>query len=149
MRRQYPSDVHGTALQETVLHSLVEARLAHLKIAEAWFLNGATFEAMDLCRTSWNGRLVFGRRPELERRRKSMINCDGWRGNRLRLCYTCGDRILLGDHHFRFAPQPAPACLPSAAGSAGSPQPASAMAHFVMIATTGRQTSHLYHSSCA
>lgn len=93
----------GTALRQKELRVLVKARFAHLGIADAWLLHCATLEGMDLRKARPDGRLVFGGRPQLERRRKGLISRGEWRASRLRPLCSRGDSTKGGNRHFRLA----------------------------------------------
>ncbi|MGU3659151.1 hypothetical protein [Methylobacterium fujisawaense] len=93
----------GTALRQKELRDLVKARFAHLRIADAWLLHCATLEGMDLRRIRPDGSLVFGGRPQLERRRKGLIGRGAWREVRLRPMCSRGDATQHGNRHFRLS----------------------------------------------
>lgn len=94
----------GSALRQKDLRGLVKTRFSHLKIADAWLLHCATLEGMDLSKSRPNGRLVFGGRLQLERRRKGLISQDVWREARLRPLCSRGDKTQAGNRHFRLSP---------------------------------------------
>jgi hypothetical protein len=93
----------GTALRQKELRDLVKARFSHLGVADAWLLHCATLEGMDLRKVRPDGRLVFGGRPKLERRRKGLISREAWREARLRPLCSRGDKTFLGNRHFRLS----------------------------------------------
>ncbi|MGU3656171.1 hypothetical protein [Methylobacterium fujisawaense] len=101
----------GTALRQKELRDLVKARFARLRIADAWLLHCATLEGMDLRRIRPDGSLVFGGRPQLERRRKGLIDREAWSKARLRPMCSRGDATQLGNRHFRLAPDAATCTL--------------------------------------
>lgn len=93
----------GSALRQKELRDLVKARFSHLKIGDAWLLHCATLEGMDLRKVRPDGGLVFGGRPQLERRRKGLINRTEWREARLRPLCSRGDKTQTGNRHFRLS----------------------------------------------
>ena len=94
----------GSALRQKELRDLVKARFSQQHIADAWLLHCATLEGMDLRKSRPDGRLVFGGRPQLERRRKGLISRDAWREARLRPLCSRGDKTYAGNRHFRLSP---------------------------------------------
>ena len=105
----------GSVLRQKELRDRVKARFADLKIADAWLLHCATLEGMDLRRLRPDGSLVFGGRPQLERRRKGLISRESWREARLRPLCSRGDKIYKGNRHFRLSADAA-ACVLSVYG---------------------------------
>ncbi len=93
----------GTALRQKELRDLVKARFSHLGIADAWLLHCATLEGMDQRKVRPDGRLVFGGRPQLQRRMKGLISREAWREARLRPLCSRGDATQLGNRHFRLS----------------------------------------------
>lgn len=93
----------GAPLRQKELRDLVKARLAGGAV-DAWSLHCATLEGMDLRKARPDGRMVFGSRAGLERRRKGLVGRDEWRAMRLRPFCSRGDRTFLGNRHFRLAP---------------------------------------------
>ncbi|WP_456718101.1 hypothetical protein [Bradyrhizobium sp. USDA 4350] len=93
----------GQLLKQKPLRDLVKARFAG-GVVDAWTLHCATLEGLDLRRARPDGRMVFGSRGQLERRRKGLIDQDQWRQARLRPLTSRGDKLFLGNRHFRLAP---------------------------------------------
>ena len=94
----------GSALRQKELRDLVKARFSPLQITDAWLLHCATLEGMDLRKVRPDGRLVFGGRPQLERRSKGLISREAWRETRLRPLCSRGDKTQAGNRHFRLSP---------------------------------------------
>ena len=68
---------------------------------DAWLLHCATLEAIGLRRRVPDGRMVFGGRKQLERRRKGLVSNDEWKRARLRPLCSIGDANYAGNRHFR------------------------------------------------
>ncbi|MBD9538959.1 hypothetical protein IB276_05825 [Ensifer sp. ENS04] len=103
VRSAYANAVaHGVARKQKELRGLVKARHAG-GIVDAWVLHCATLEGMDLRRARPDGKMVFGTRAGLERRRKGLIGRDEWRAMRIRPFCSRGDKQFLGNRHFRLA----------------------------------------------
>jgi IS605 OrfB family transposase len=92
----------GASLKQKDLRDLVKRRFAG-GVADAWLLHCATLEGMDLRRARPDGRIVFGTRASLERRRKGLIDHEKWRGMRLRPLCSRGDKLYKGNRHFRLS----------------------------------------------
>ncbi|GJD55096.1 hypothetical protein MTDSW087_03416 [Methylobacterium dankookense] len=70
---------------------------------DAWLLHCATREGIKLRAQRPDGKLVFGGRQNLERRRKGLITAGDWRSLRLRPLVSIGDKGELGNRHFRLS----------------------------------------------
>jgi hypothetical protein len=92
----------GRALKQKELRDLVKGRFSG-GAADAWILHCATLEGMDLRKTRPDGRMIFGTRAGLERRRKGLISHGEWREMRLRPLYSRGDKQYFGNRHFRLS----------------------------------------------
>ena len=103
--------VDGSILRQKELRDLVKARFAHLGIADAWLLHCATLEGMDLSKLRPDGDLVFGGKPQPERRCKGLVSREAWRRSRLRPLCSRGDRTQTGNRYFRLAPDAATCTL--------------------------------------
>jgi hypothetical protein len=93
---------------EEELRNLLKARFPGAPSApgslDAWLLHSATREGLRLRAQRPDGRMVFGGRKNLERRRKGFISDGDWRALRLRPLVSLGDKIYAGNRHFRLAP---------------------------------------------
>jgi len=92
----------GTPRRQKELRDLVKARLAGGPV-DAWILHCATLEGMDLRKVRPDGKMVFGGRANLERRRKGLITSEEWKELRLRPFTSRGDSTRLGNRHFRLS----------------------------------------------
>lgn len=70
---------------------------------DVWLLHSAAREGIKLRNHRPNGRMVFGRRHNLERRRKGLIEAGDWRALRLRPLVSLGDKSFGGNLHFRLS----------------------------------------------
>lgn len=70
---------------------------------DAWLLHCATLEALGLRRRVPDGRMVFGGRRQLKRRRKGLISNAAWKRARLRPLCSIGDANYAGNRHFRLS----------------------------------------------
>jgi len=93
--------VHFRTDQEVRDH--VKERFAHRKVTDAWMLHCAALEGMELRRRVPSGRMVFGGRKNLERRRTGLISNDDWKAMRLRPLQSRGDKKYAGNRHFRLS----------------------------------------------
>mgnify|MGYP001179573049 CR=1 FL=1 len=96
-------DEAGKPLKQKPLRNLVKSRFAGGR-PDAWALHCATLEGMDLRKRAPDGRMVFGGRGMLERRRKGLITSDEWRRARLRPLTIRGDKNYAGNRHFKLSP---------------------------------------------
>ncbi|MGG5890623.1 hypothetical protein ACLF3G_26290 [Falsiroseomonas sp. HC035] len=94
----------GKTVPEKDLRHLVKARFAGQRILDAWSLHCATLEGRDLRKARPDERMIFGSRRHFERRQAGLISRDEWRAHRLRPFCTRGDRLYLGNRHFRLSP---------------------------------------------
>ena len=88
---------------ETELRDLVKARHAGGE-ADAWLLHSATRDGITKRKQRPDGRMVFGGRKNLERRRGGLIGPEEWKALRLGPLVSLGDRTFAGNRHFRLAP---------------------------------------------
>ena len=88
---------------ETDLRDLVKARHSGAE-ADAWLLHCATREGLAKRKIRPDGRMVFGGRKNLTRRRDGLIGPEEWKAFRLQPLTSLGDRIYAGNRHFRLAP---------------------------------------------
>jgi hypothetical protein len=95
--------VHAPGRRQKELRDLVKSRFAG-GLVDAWTLHCATLEGIDLRKARPDGKMVFGTRSGLERRAKGLIGRDGWRKLRLRPFCSRGDKLYLGNRHFRLSP---------------------------------------------
>jgi len=93
----------GSKLKQKDLRDLVKSRFAG-GIVDAWLLHCATLEGMDQRKLRSDGKMIFGSRAGLERRRKGLISNAEWREMRLRPLCSRGDKLFLGNRHFRLTP---------------------------------------------
>jgi len=68
--------------------------------ADAWLIHCATREGLKLRGQRPDGKLVFGGRKNLERRRKGLISAGDWRSMRLLPLVSTGDKSRFGNRHF-------------------------------------------------
>lgn len=97
-------DASGAKLEQKPLRDLVKSRFAG-GVLDAWALHCATLEGIDLHKRVPDGRMVFGGRKNLERRRKGLIESKDWKRARLRPMTTRGDKNCAGNRHFRLGPE--------------------------------------------
>jgi len=95
--------VDGSRSKQKDLRDLVKSRFAG-GIVDAWLLHCATLEGMDQRKLRSDGKMVFGSRAGLERRRKGLITNAEWREMRLRPLCSRGDSTQFGNRHFRLTP---------------------------------------------
>jgi hypothetical protein len=92
---------------EDQLRGLLKARFAGSPsepcAVDAWILHCATREGLKLRNQRPDGKLVFGGRQNLERRRKGLITAGDMRALRLRPLVSLGDKERLGNRHFRLS----------------------------------------------
>ncbi len=92
---------------EEELRDLLKARFAASArdpgSVDAWLLHCATREGIRLRNQRPDGKLVFGGRKNLERRRKGLISTGDWRSMRLRPLVSSGDKSFAGNRHFRLS----------------------------------------------
>ena len=88
---------------ETDLRDLVKSRHAGSE-ADAWLLHCATREGLAKRKFRPDGRMVFGGRRNLERRRDGLIGSEEWKASRLQPLTSLGDRSFAGNRHFRLTP---------------------------------------------
>ena len=92
---------------EEELRDLLKARFAGSArdpgSVDAWLLHCATREGIRLRNQRPDGKLVFGGRQNLERRRKGLITAGDWRSLRLRPLVSIGDKSFAGNRHFRLS----------------------------------------------
>jgi len=93
---------NGVARKQKDLRILVKQRFSG-GAADAWILHCATLEGMDLQKARPEGRMIFGTRAGLERRRKGLITHSEWREMRLRPLCSRGDKTFAGNRHFRLS----------------------------------------------
>jgi hypothetical protein len=96
-------DDAGEPVKQKPLRDMVKSRFAG-GVLDAWALHCATLEGMDLRKRVPDGRMVFGGRASLERRRKDLISVEEWRRLRLRPMTIRGDKQFAGNRHFRLSP---------------------------------------------
>jgi hypothetical protein len=84
---------------EKELRELLKQRFPNHPLG-SWALHCATREGRRLLKQKPDGRMVFGGRANLERRRKGMINAEEWRRLRRRPIEIVGDRTYTGNRHF-------------------------------------------------
>ena len=84
---------------ETDLRDLVKARHAGAEI-DAWLLHCATREGLTKRKLRPDGKMVFGGRRNLERRRDGLIGPEEWKALRLLPMISLGDRTRAGNRHF-------------------------------------------------
>lgn len=89
------ADACGVQLKQKPLRDLVKSRFAG-GFLDSWALHCATLEGMDLRKRVPNGRMVFGSRTNLERRRKGLIESKEWKRARLRPMTIRGDKLFAG-----------------------------------------------------
>ena len=87
---------------ETDLRDLVKSRHAGAE-ADAWLLHCATREGLTKRKLRPDGKMVFGGRRNLERRRDGLIGLEEWKALRLMPIVSLGDRTVAGNRHFRLA----------------------------------------------
>lgn len=95
-------DVADERVKQKPLRDLVKSSFAG-GILDAWALHCATPEGMDLRKRIPDGRMVFGGRATLERRRKDLIRREDWRRARLRPMTIRGDKNYARNRHFRLS----------------------------------------------
>lgn len=105
--------VDGTALRQRDLRNLVEARFAHLKVVDTRLMHRATPEGLTPRRVRPNGGLVFGGRPQLQRRSKGLISRVSWRELRRRPLCSRRDATQSYNRHSGYRSMPQPARCPS------------------------------------
>lgn len=93
----------GRWLSQKDLRNFVKARFSGGAVVDAWTLHCATLEGMELRKARPDGAMVFGGRKEMERRRKGLISNEDWKQKRLRPFCSRGDRMFLGNRHFRLS----------------------------------------------
>jgi hypothetical protein len=81
---------------------LLNARFAG-GVLDAWALHFATLRGTDLRKRVPEGRLVFGGRASLDRRRKDLISVEEWRQLRLQPMTIRGDKQYAGNRHFKLS----------------------------------------------
>ncbi|MGV2180777.1 hypothetical protein ACQZ5I_28495 [Rhizobium sp. 16-556-2B] len=96
-------DGNGVSRKQKDLRDLVKSRFAG-GVVDAWILHCATLEGMDLRKARPDGKMIFGTRAGFERRRKGLIDRDLWTTMRLRPLCSRGDKLFLGNRHFRLRP---------------------------------------------
>lgn len=94
---------NADGMSETDLRDLVKARHAGAE-ADAWLLHCATREGLTKRKIRPDGRMVFGGRRNLGRRRDGLIGPEEWKAFRLLPLVSLGDRTFSGNRHFRLAP---------------------------------------------
>lgn len=97
------TDASGVLLKQKPLRDLVKSRFAG-GILDAWALHCATLEGLDLHKRVPDGRMVFGGRKNLERRRKGLLEAKDWKRARLRPMTIRGDKNYAGNRHLRLGP---------------------------------------------
>ena len=93
---------NADGMPETDLRDLVKARHAGAE-ADAWLLHCATREGLAKRKIRPDGRMVFGGRKNLERRRDGLIGPAEWKALRLLPLVSLGDRTFSGNRHFRLS----------------------------------------------
>ncbi|MBK3401636.1 hypothetical protein HPY26_02335 [Methylorubrum rhodesianum] len=100
------ANAHGRT--EKQLRDLLKARFAagpnQPCAVDAWILHCATREGIKLYNQRPHGKMVFGGRKNLERRRKGLISAGDWRALRQRPLLSLGDKSVSGNRHFRLSP---------------------------------------------
>ena len=94
---------NAKGLSETDLRDLVKSRHAGAE-ADAWLLHCATREGLAKRKLRPDGRMVFGGRKNLERRRDGLIHSEEWKALRLLPLVSLGDKAQAGNRHFRLSP---------------------------------------------
>ena len=90
---------NAEGMSETDLRDLVKARHAGAE-ADAWILHCATREGLAKRKIRPDGKMVFGGRRNLERRREGLIDSEEWKALRLLPLVSLGDRTRAGNRHF-------------------------------------------------
>ena len=93
---------NGRLVPEKDLRHLVKQRHAG-GAADAWLLHCATLEGREMRKRVPDGTLVFGGRKHLLRRNDGLIDNAEWRMKRLLPLASRGDKLFLGNRHFRLS----------------------------------------------
>lgn len=82
----------GAPRNEMDLRHQVKARVVGYGVLDSWAVQCATRVGMAKRKLRSDGKLIFGSRAALERRRKGLISCEQWRRKRLHPFVSYGDR---------------------------------------------------------
>jgi hypothetical protein len=82
----------GVPRKEMDLRHQVKARVISDGVLDSWAVQCATRIGIAKRKLRSDGKLIFGSRAELERRRKGLISCEQWRRKRLHPFVSHGDR---------------------------------------------------------